>query len=223
MKTSPSEKLFGLSPDQTVLVVNAHPDDLEMFHSAAIQKAQEESQANVVVAIATRGEATTLNFAQNDWPPNTPIADIRAAETEQALAEQKIKPENQAQYSLPDGKLHKTPNRLRLTLKVAQTILRHGATVVVTPGEEGVDHHIDHMNVHKAAVHAAKLVRLVGKRVTVWASGSESNHELSVPVDRERKEDLLRMHASQFSEEKLKTIDRYYAQQMQHEHYRRVL
>src|SRR5688572_14102234 len=104
MKTTPVDRIFGLAPGQTLLAMHAHPDDLEMFHSAAAEQATNQG-INVVAAVTTRGDATTLNFEKQNWPPGTPIARIREHETKQAFAEQKIPEENQEYYNLADGKL----------------------------------------------------------------------------------------------------------------------
>lgn len=211
---------LDLQPDQTLLSIHAHPDDFEMSHSALAEKAREQG-ISVALAVATYGGATTLNFVENDWPADTPIADIRKHETTRACAVQHIAKNQQYYFNLPDAKLHTPLNRLRLGWHIARTILRSHAAAVVTPGQDGFDGHSDHKAIHRVTLSVAKLLRLAGKHITVWATTVDDAYDHAIAVDAKRKKQLVRLHASQFPEHKPELFDRY-EQLLKHERYIRV-
>lgn len=208
METTETQ-VFGLRPGETLLDVNAHPDDQEMFHSSGIKAAQEQG-INVVMAIATRGEATTLNYDKSNWPKNTPIEVIRRHETEQSLDAQGIPRGNREYFNLPDGRLHRPLQRLRLAWRIARTILKYNVTAVLTPGSKGIDKHEDHLAVHRSTLWAVRALRLLrGKRVAVWASTRGDLYNCAVDVDAEQKRKLVHIHVSQFPKNKPELFDEY--------------
>ncbi len=217
METLQSENIFGLEKGQALLGVNAHPDDFEMFNSALAEQALEQG-VNLVTATATAGEATTLNFKD----PGRPISEIRGEEASRAFEEQGIAEDRREFYGLPDGKLHKPLNRLRLGWKIARTILKHDVSAIVTPGAEGVDGHRDHRAVHRAAVAAARLLRLTGREITIWAAVTDDAYDAAVNVNPSRKKELVHIHASQFPKNRPEFFEPY-EQMLKQERYVRVL
>lgn len=209
MKTNIETPAFGLAPGQTLLVINAHPDDLEMFHSSGIEAAQEQ-KINVVTAIATRGEATTLNY-ETARRPDTPIEVIRKQETERALDAQNIRQENREYFGLPDGQLHRPFQRLKLTWHIARTILKHNVSAVLMPDDKGIDGHKDHVAVHKSTLLAVTALRLLNKHVSVWANATGDAYDYAVDVNAAHKQELVQTHASQFPKHKPELF-KYYAE-----------
>lgn len=208
METLPKNALFDVHRGQTLLFVHAHPDDHEMFTSTAAAQAMAQ-HINVVVTIATRGEATTLNYQAHNHPHGTPVVTIRDQETKHAFDEQHLPPHNREQYRLPDGRLHTPLNRVRLAINIARTLAKHHISAVITPGEQGMDGHPDHQAIHHSTLMAATMVRLIGRRVAVWAATSGDACDQTIPVNAARKQQLVHIHACQFPKNKPELFDAY--------------
>jgi LmbE family N-acetylglucosaminyl deacetylase len=191
--------IFSLKPGQVVLGIDAHPDDYEMFKSAAMQQARDEGGV-LVTATATDGGATTLTHEDPDrpWPEGARIEEIRRDEAKRAFAKQGVPEDRQEFYGLADGRLESRLNRFRLGWNLAKTILKHNVSIIVTPGPEGVDGHRDHQVTHEVALFVGKLFKFAGRQIAIWAVNADGEGEQVVKVDEETKLDLLGTHHSQF-------------------------
>jgi len=176
-----------LPSSERILSVTAHPDDLEMHHSALLSRADK-----AFAIIASDGEGTTLNYTQRPID----VARERRGESERSLALLGI---TGTYLALPDGQLHTTGYRDVLTQAVISSVLEHDITAIASLGESGYCGHSDHVASHTAATHAQDILAAeYNKEIALYALDHSDAAEIIVPVDRQRKLAAVAIHATQF-------------------------
>ncbi len=180
---------FNLSPTDHVLVVHAHPDD-EMSTGALLDHLS-ESGTRYSAIIATAGEAGDRG------DPAELQAGIRVREAAAAYGAYGVSPDRQYYLGLPDGRLHEATESGRLSQLLGQLFVALNVTVVITPGEQGFDGHLDHQSVHLSALRAIDTLHDQSRPIRSF--GLARSGEIAIPVDSQRKLANLAYHQTQFS------------------------
>lgn len=176
-----------LLPPEKLLSITAHPDDTEMHHAGLLARAKLP-----LAMVATRGEATTLNFTQT---PRELLVEQRHEESKKAMAFYGFKG---IWLDLPDGELARPEHVENLAQNIVDTSLKHEVDALVSMGDDGYCDHLDHKATHWSALLAQDiLAHEHGRAVPLYALDSR-NGQFRVPVDRQSKMAGFAFHASQF-------------------------
>lgn len=195
-----------------LLSVVAHPDDLEMHHSAALSFANQS-----FAIIATDGEKTKLNFTNQVFESPEQIAQVRRIESIRSLAQLGIAATVYGE--LPDGELSNEPHFGALVDIIKQTVEKHDITAILTLGKYGFCGHSDHIATHQAAVVARDELRIEGTSLPLLALNHDHSGEFRVPVDRFKKLAAIACNATQFKVTKHGQVDRRFWNRERHQVY----
>ncbi len=141
---------------KNILIIYAHPDDESFGNAGTIVKYTKETQANIYLAVATRGEAGKMGE-----PPLTTreqLGSFRAGELKEASAVLGLK--DIFFLDFMDGTLDRINDREadELTNKIADVILQLRPDIVITFPEDGISRHKDHIAIHKYCMDAIALI-----------------------------------------------------------------
>jgi LmbE family N-acetylglucosaminyl deacetylase len=144
--------LLGVSDELgTILSIWAHPDD-ETYLCGGLMARAVRNGSRVVCVTATRGELGSPD--EKRWPPGPPLAAVRTAEMEQALAVLGITEHQWLDY--PDGHCVDVPDQqaVNVLTRIMQGVR---PDTVLTFGPDGMTGHADHISVSRwtTAAHAA--------------------------------------------------------------------
>lgn len=150
----------------TILGVWAHPDD-ESYLCAGLMARAVQAGDRVVCITATRGELGSPDEEQ--WPPGAPLAAVRTAEMEAALAVLGITEHLWLDY--PDGGCADVDQEVAVR-RVAAVMAEVQPDTVLTFGPDGMTGHDD----HKAACRwATSALEQVGKPGAVLAYATKTD------------------------------------------------
>ena len=130
--------MSGDNPLGTVLAVWAHPDD-ESYLCAGLMARAVRAGDRVVCITATRGELGSPD--EEKWPPGAPLAAVRTAEMEAALAVLGITEHHWLDY--PDGGCAQV-DQDEAVRRVAAVMSEVRPDTVLTFGPDGMTGHDDH-------------------------------------------------------------------------------
>jgi LmbE family N-acetylglucosaminyl deacetylase len=152
--------MAGDNPLGTILGVWAHPDD-ETYLSAGLMARAVRSGDRVVLVTATRGELGSPD--EDRWPSGAPLAAVRTAEMETALAHLGISEHHWLDY--PDGGCADVDPDEALA-RVTELMAEVQPDTVLTFGPDGMTGHDDH---RAACRWATEAFARVGKPGAVLA------------------------------------------------------
>jgi LmbE family N-acetylglucosaminyl deacetylase len=187
---------------RNVASVTAHGDDLEMHNSGAL-----ETAINPLAVVFSDGEASTLNYSGLQFAGLEDYKQQRRRESEAALGQLGIGPNQRKYLGLPDGKLDREPHRTIMVEELGVFAIEHNVTAFLTLGARGHCGHSDHVQAHNAAINTQTyLWDTRGWALDVYALANpedieeETDRELvHVPVVQRRKEHLLGYHTTQMA------------------------
>jgi LmbE family N-acetylglucosaminyl deacetylase len=132
----------------TILGVWAHPDD-ETYLCGGLMARAVRNGSRVVCVTATRGELGSPD--EKRWPPGPPLAAVRTAEMEQALAALGVTEHQWLDY--PDGHCAEVSDEQAVNVL---TRIMDGIRpdTVLTFGPDGITGHPDHISVGRWATAA---------------------------------------------------------------------
>ncbi len=152
--------MSGDNPLGTIFGVWAHPDD-ETYLSAGLMTRAVRAGDRVVLVTATRGELGSPD--EDRWPSGAPLAAVRTAEMETALAHLGISEHHWLDY--PDGGCADVDQDEALR-RVTELMAEVQPDTVLTFGPDGMTGHDD----HKAACRwSTEAFERVGKPGAVLA------------------------------------------------------
>jgi LmbE family N-acetylglucosaminyl deacetylase len=157
-----------------LLVIAAHPQD-EVLGSGGLIYGATQLGREVRVLCVTDGGASHPGSAK--WRPET-LGPARLAETERALAELGVKPDQISALGLTDGRLD------RAQAEVSRAVVRQlqAEDVVVTPWRyDGV---ADHETVARAVVDALQVLPLTHLEAPIWGWHWAQPDKALMPVRR---------------------------------------
>lgn len=157
--------MSGDNPLGTILSVWAHPDD-ESYLCAGLMARAVRAGDRVVCVTATRGELGSPDEEQ--WPPGAPLAAVRTAEMEAALAVLGITEHLWLDY--PDGGCADVDQE-EAVRRVAEVMAEVQPDTVLTFGPDGMTGHDDHQ---AACRWATRAFEQVGKPGAVLAYATKT-------------------------------------------------
>jgi LmbE family N-acetylglucosaminyl deacetylase len=140
--------MAGDNPLGTIFGVWAHPDD-ETYLSAGLMARAVRAGDRVVLVTATRGELGSPD--EERWPSGAPLAAVRTAEMESALAHLGITEHHWLDY--PDGSCADV-DQDEAVRRVAALMADVQPDTVLTFGPDGMTGHTDHQAACRWATEA---------------------------------------------------------------------
>lgn len=161
----------------TIFGVWAHPDD-ETYLCGGLMARAVRAGDRVVCVTATRGELGSPDEAR--WPSGAPLAAVRTAEMEAALAHLGVTEHHWLDY--PDGGCAAV-NQADAVRRVAELMREADPDTVLTFGPEGMTGHDDHKAACRWATEAFAQVARPGARLLYATNTPEWLARFRGPMD----------------------------------------
>jgi LmbE family N-acetylglucosaminyl deacetylase len=180
-----AEEVFA---GQRVVAIEAHHDDIAVMNSSAVLAALEFADT-VDVATITDGKRTTKG------DPFEIAAGIRDDEATKVFDAMDVPQDNRHSFGMRDGSLRRPREKATLQANLGELLVATEATLVITQGKRGYDHHAGHTGVRIGALLAARRLATPVQflELNQWGRG-----EIVIPTDPEIKMALTALNASQF-------------------------
>jgi LmbE family N-acetylglucosaminyl deacetylase len=146
----------------TVLGIFAHPDD-ETYLCGALMAQARDAGDRVVCVTATRGELGSPD--EERWPPGEPLAAVRTAELESALAHLGVHEHHWLDY--PDGGCHEVDDATAVA-RLRELVAEVRPDTILSFGPDGATGHLDHRATCRWAFAAAEAEGLADR--VHWAT-----------------------------------------------------
>lgn len=182
------------SPKATVLVVTAHPDDTEFFLGGVLAKLSQK-KAIIDEVVCTDGDKSYYlweNAAENR----------RVRRAEQTASAEASHVRHVQFLGYPDGRLFPNPDVVE---RIHQEILKSNPEYLIAFDGEYPPraYHRDHLNSGIAALEAAKGT---GVRWALLFATHAANYTVDISDQWDRQKELMAMHPSQWSGDKLQMV-----------------